>query len=71
MSKPKRTRSTAPSVHAGQGHGNRTYRPVRVTNRLATEDGRAARREVLAAREVKRAEYLAALSVRAEAKVAA
>lgn len=58
--RPKRT-----SVHSGQGHGERVYRPVRQTNWMAGEDARERRRATLAARDERTEAYLATLRHRA------
>lgn len=62
-------RGKSPNPHkAGSGHGDRTYVPVRMSNRLATEEGREARRIVLAARDRRSAAYLEGLRGRVAAQ---
>lgn len=62
---PSRRRSRSSNPHkAGDGHGERVYRPVRATNRLATREGRERRREALVALGERRSAYVDVLRKR-------
>lgn len=52
------------SRQSGQGHGERTYVPVRQTNRMVSEEARERRRLTLAARDTADRAYLEALQER-------
>lgn len=61
-------RGRQPSEQQGQGHGNRTYVPVRQTNRMVTNEGKLDRQDVLADRALQDARKRAAIMKRVQDK---
>lgn len=58
----------APSRAKGQGHGKRTYRPVKRTNRMTTTAEHMARRDALEERDAFHARQIAAIRKRLKAR---